>query len=535
MAQPLHTEIINEIGTQTLAKFGLNIFNLNTIDAYEASVTGSNSIFDTYDRHKKNDKYFGQTFEDIEITEKNIFSSLHSNGERTYTTDQLADIKKVKNIISSGKKTKNLNADDRSKYDFVLKNFSSELKNLPTEILDSLGVKNDPNTDTVTLNSDGNVIAKSQHKVIIKTENLLLDKYLDNNDVITVPSDDYEIHKSKLEKIASDANKPENAKKAKKALTMLKKSVSVSRFDAKNPRATATATQAKMATGHIVQAGLSDAIIVALSSLANGAIFEIKDSFHNDTPIKARIERLLKKMLDDFQKTFKRGASYGALEIGIGLLEQIFNSIFTKIKTLFKKGKEAFKSIYNAIYSYMNGEISSFQALITTILKSVISAAIVVGTVAIETQLEVFLAPILTPTVAPYVAGALSIIIGSIAVVMSMKFIDSVLSTLFSILTHRDLAKASAEKVHQLCEDILPSLIDDEVRLKILIDKQHKNQQAIMSKSFTQLKKSIQQSDTDKIIDSLITLNSSFKSKLQFSTYNEFDLFMLDDSTHLKF
>ena len=45
-AQPLHEEIINEIGTQTLAKFGLNIFNLNTYAGYEESVKGSNNVFE---------------------------------------------------------------------------------------------------------------------------------------------------------------------------------------------------------------------------------------------------------------------------------------------------------------------------------------------------------------------------------------------------------------------------------------------------------------------------------------------------------
>ena len=41
-ANPLYKEVIDEIGTQTLAKFGLNIFSLNTYGAYDASVQTKN-------------------------------------------------------------------------------------------------------------------------------------------------------------------------------------------------------------------------------------------------------------------------------------------------------------------------------------------------------------------------------------------------------------------------------------------------------------------------------------------------------------
>ncbi|MDE5817690.1 MAG: hypothetical protein K2H55_09320, partial [Helicobacter sp.] len=59
----LYEEVIDEIGTQTLARLGLNIFNVNTYAAYSASVTMTNDTVRAYNRHKNNDKYFGQTFE----------------------------------------------------------------------------------------------------------------------------------------------------------------------------------------------------------------------------------------------------------------------------------------------------------------------------------------------------------------------------------------------------------------------------------------------------------------------------------------
>ncbi|WP_258221535.1 hypothetical protein [Helicobacter pylori] len=48
-----YEEVIEEIGTQTLARLGLNIFSLNTYKAYGASVGMSADTFRAYERHQK--------------------------------------------------------------------------------------------------------------------------------------------------------------------------------------------------------------------------------------------------------------------------------------------------------------------------------------------------------------------------------------------------------------------------------------------------------------------------------------------------
>ena len=98
MTKAIHEEIINEIGTQTLAKFGLNIFSLNTYGAYSASVVATNNINTTYELNKKNENSFGLTHESIEAGKKNIESALQNTGEKSYTTDELAYINKEYNL-----------------------------------------------------------------------------------------------------------------------------------------------------------------------------------------------------------------------------------------------------------------------------------------------------------------------------------------------------------------------------------------------------------------------------------------------------
>lgn len=549
MTKAIHEEIINEIGTQTLAKFGLNIFSLNTYGAYNTSVKSTNIISKSHQRQNQSKKdnetkdekrgrenaSRGQLFEDIDVGQRNIKDSLFNTGEKTYTTDELADIQNVANQIRDGKKLDNMNQKDREKFEFIMTNYHDEVNSINSnQEMQENAKKHDPSTDTVTFDKDGKVIEKSQHKVIRNTKDLLKDRYLGNNDVLTMPFDDYKEHKENLEKMIENPKIDlQQKEKAQKALSMLNKNNVTNRLMCDNPKTTAVITQSITASGHIAQAGLSDAIVVALSTLANGAIYEIKDAFsgEKDISITQRIKRLLKKVIEEFQKTFKRGASFGALDVGVGILSQIFKSISSKLTTLWKSIRTSMKSIFNAIYSYFTGEIKSYQELISTIIKGLLSAILVVGTVALETQLEAFLAPIVTPTVASFLAPALAIVIGSIAVVITMKSVDMALNALFGVFSQRDLAKRKAEEIKELCAELLPDLIAEKEELKELIAKTYKERKLTFDKSFSEFKEGLSTSNIESVMSGLIGINSMYNKKLQFATFEEFDDFMLSDES----
>lgn len=486
-AKPIHEEIINEIGTQTLAKLGLNIFSLNTYGAYNASVEGSNNVFNAYDKHKKNPNYFGQTFEDLDVSKRNIDSALHNKDTRFATTDNLGEV-------------------------------------------------NHTVTDVRKLDANGNVMENYQHKVIKDTKGLFgkNNKYL-QNDKIVVDQEGYGKHKNELEKMVQNSKDPETRKNAEALLTKLEQS-EISREDALNPRTTSIKMQREQALGHVAQAGLSDAIVVALSTLANGTIWEIKDAYSNpeNTSVTTRLKRLLKKVLDEFQKNFKRGASFGALDVGVGILSQLFKSISSKLTSIWKTMRSTLKSIFNAIYSFFTGEIKSFRELISTIVKGLLSAVMVLSSIALETELELFLAPLVTPSVASFLAPALSIVIGAIAVVLMMKSVDTALNTLFTVFSQRDVAKMKAEEVQKICAELLPDLIAEKEALKVLIDNTYQTRKLTFDMSFNAFKQGVSVNNIDKVMNGLIGINSMYGKTLAFSTFKEFDEFMLGDN-HFKF
>lgn len=499
MAQKaLYEEVIEEIGTQTLVRFGLNIFSLNTYAAYGSSVQMTLDTNKVYNQHKNNPKYFGHTFEELDTGEQNIKDSLLNSGNKTYTTDTLYDIKSVQQGTIK----------DKEREQYILAYYGDEVENMDfaklahIEAADTKQTKslhNHTTTDVVTLDKNGNVIKTAQLKVVKEghTNDLLEDRYLYGEaslDELRVPFDEYKRHKAELEKkIERGKNKPHDAQsvrmaqKAKIALEKLNASNTCNRLMAENPRTTAVLTQSIAASGHIAQAGFSDAIVVTLSMLANGIIWEVKDMFSgkvdSETSIMTRIKRLLQKVKEAFLSNFARGAGFGAIDVAVGIIGQIFKSVAGSLKQFWSSLRTAAKSIYNGIYSYIKGEIKDFQTLVKTILKSLFSVAFVVGAIGLEEQLKATLLTIIPP-LAPFIAPVLAIVATSFAVVVTSRSTDMAVDSLFGAFAARNAAKLRAEEIADLIAEKLPALMENREQLERLIEKTHRERLIVIESSF---------------------------------------------------
>ncbi len=620
MSKALYEEIINEIGEQTLARLGLNIFSFDTYNAYGASVTMSNEtnraynqykdtpekfdkffnakyekyknaenlkpnfkkevyfeqMYEQYKKDPKNfDKYFdkfykqnknntqifgkdafmtdlkkrysgeyskafGQYFEEFDIGIENIKSELFKKGERTYTTDTLFEIQKIQILQQSGKKLDNLNQKDRAKIEYISKHYADELKNMDfnspdmQELIKSdtrdgkaKSFKNHTNTDTVTFDKNGKIIKKAQLKVIKDTKGLLQDRYLQNNDELRMPFDDYKKHKENLEYMIKNptTNSQEKAK-AQKALEMLNKNNFANRLMCENPKTTAVITQSVVAGAHIAQAGASDAVVVALSTLANGAVYEIKDALsgNSSVSIEKRIKRLVNaviKSLKTAQGAFVRGAGFGGIDIAIGILGQIFKSIAGKLKVIWKELRNAAKSIYNAIYEFVSGKIESYEKLLSVIIKSFFSFSTIIASVGLESKLEITLAPLITPLIASFVAPALAIIVGSIAVVTMSKTIDFALETLFGVFAQAEISKKRYEEIAALCMEKLPQIIENRQMLATKMKQAHYERKLKFDTSFEGYKQAILNKDDKQSFEYLSEICKLYGAKLEYRSAKE--------------
>ncbi|MDE7195892.1 MAG: hypothetical protein K2N69_02600 [Helicobacter sp.] len=539
----LYEEVIDEIGTQTLARLGLNIFNVNTYAAYSASVTMTNDTARAYNRHKNNDKYFGQTFEELDSGMRNITDSLLNSGTKTYTTDTLADIKKTQEILRDGKNLANLNAEDRAKVEHILANYPDEVKDMDFSDSDSdlskLAKKNHNTTDTVTIDKNGKVMQTSQLKVIKKTDDLLKDRYLEGDsavDELKVPFEDYKKHKEELERLIAkgkDSNDPkviEKARKAEIALEKLNANNVCNRLMCENPRITAVTTQAIVASGHVVQAGASDAIVAAMTTFASGLVCEVRNMYESraidsEISIMDRIKRLLQKVLDSFKGTFVRGAGFGIIDTAMGLLGQFFTSCVARVRTLWHNIRASAKSIYNGIYDYASGKITNIRELLSTILKSIFSAAWAVSAVALEQKLELMLpfGAILAPLFA--------IAVGAFAVVLTSRGIDMVLDSAFALFGQRDKAKMRAEEIAALVSAELPALLAEQAQLERIIAQTHRQRLIAFDMSFRDYQLACARAQSAETTRALNAINALWGKRLRVQTMDDVKAVLQNEHT----
>lgn len=557
MSKPIYEEVIDEIGTQTLARVGLNIFSFSTYNAYGASVTMTNNTIYQHDRKKgmltpelkdddtdetynqklKNGKstYRGYMFETLEEGSQNIKNAFFNKGDKTYTTDTIYDIRNTARLIQDGKKLENLNDKDRAKFEMIMQNYGDEVNNV-LKGNDNFGnfAKCDMVTDLVTYDKNGDIIKQEQLKVIGNTKNLLKDRYLSGEVDLKVPFDDYKRHRENLEEMINDPKtKPETKEAAKMALDKLNKSNYANRLMCDNPRATAILTQSAVASSHIVSVGTSDGVVVALSTLANGTIYEIKDMFSENgekISITQRLKRLINKVIEAFKSTFKRGTGFGVIDAIIGVLSQIFKSISAKIKYIWKNLRNSAKSIYNAIYDFITGKTKTYKDLISAIIKALFSFTAIISSIGLETQIEAVLSPIITPVIASFVAPVLAIVVGAFAVVLGTRAIDSAINFLFGVCLDLIKSRERRAEIEKVIDEFLPQLVEDNEKLETLIKTKLKDMKLKLDSSFADLQNAIISSNSTLFINSLVQINGVYGQKLKYVSFKEFDQAMLSNN-----
>lgn len=614
MSKPIYEEVIDEIGTQTLARIGLNIFSFSTYNAYGASVTMTNNTMYQHDRKKgmlapelkdddtdetynqklKNGKstYRGYMYETLEEGFQNVNNAFLNKGDKTYTTDTIYDIRNTARFIQDGKKLEKLNEEDRAKFDHIMQNYGDEVNDV-LKGNDNFGnfSKCDMVTDLVTYDKDGNVINKQQLKVSNNTKVLLAkeqtpeldengneikipkrdkdgniktdkngnicyskkmtdkldkngkpiykylgkDEFGNDRDVnLKVPFDDYKRHRENLEEMINDSKTdPETKESAKMALDKLNKSNYANRLMCDNPRATAILTQSAVASSHIVSVGTSDGVVVALSTLANGTIYEIKDMFSENgekISITQRLKRLINKVIEAFKSTFKRGAGFGGIDAIVGVLSQIFKSISVKIRYIWKNLRNSAKSIYNAIYDFITGKTKTYMDLVSAIIKALFSFTTIISSIGLETQIEAVLSPIITPVIASFVAPVLAIIAGAFAVVLGTRAIDSAINFLFGVYADLIKSRERRAQIEKVIDEFLPQLIEDNEKLETLIKTKFKDMKLKLDSSFADLQNAIISSNSTLFINSLVQINEIYGQKLKYVSFEEFDQAMISDS-----
>lgn len=537
-------ELIEELGTQSLARFGLNIFNVDSYGAYMESSKLTTSMQKAVKQHGSNPNGFGQMFEAYEVGKQNIKNAYNKNDTRAYTTDELKEIKQVY-------ENKDFDKNNEIKKAMVTSNFSKEeIKSIATNPkLDVYAKTNHTLVDVVGVDKNGNVVKEEQLKAV--GESIFrkkFDKYFEAGVKVRVDSDTYERAENKIKQIRQNL---ENAPEDKKAIIQKQLDEKQTKFkqlekgsdraksgyikgeiqengqktntDGKTALKTVYLEQAKQAGINIAQTGLSDAGTVVLSTFASGVVWELRDEYlhNNHEDFLIRLQRLLKQVFVKGSESFGRGASFGLIDTILGLAAQCLKNIGGNLRAMWTSLRNSAKSIFNAIWQFIKGEIKSFSQLIRTILKSLFSAIMVAFGFALGRELSVYVGNVL--------ATGISILVCSVGVVVFSQSLDLAINGFLAICAKAEMAKKRREEVEALYHEIMPKMIENRLQLEAFTDEYIANLKDTSELSFADISSAMANNDYSKADEALIKLAGAYGVNDLFVSQKEFDDFMLSD------
>ncbi|WP_257937864.1 hypothetical protein [Campylobacter lari] len=235
---------------------------------------------------------------------------------------------------------------------------------------------------------------------------------------------------------------------------------------------------------------------------------------------------MLSRVIESGKDAFIRGASYGIIDVIVGIVSQYFKRIGGHLKALWKNLRSSLKSIWNAIYAYITGKIKSFDELIKVILKSLFSAIMTIFAIALEEQICQALGG---SQLAQILSIGISIFICSLAVVLFSKTVEITINSFVAIFAKANLAKARREEVEMVFDKIMPKMIENQESLEIFIDDYIRDLKNTSNMSFQELQTALNNSNYTQANQSIINLAEKFGVDDLFKTRKEFDDFMFSN------
>ena len=539
----LFDELVDELGTQSLARLDLNIFNLDSYGAMVESAKHTTKMQKAIKQHGNNPNGFGYFFEIVEVGKDNIQNTYHKNGKKSYTTDELADIQNVYN----GKEFKGKYSNERE--DAILANYSQkEIEEIvKNKKLMEYAIGQHPLVDVVSIDENGNITTEQLKAVNDSIYGKKYNRYFEGVESVRVDENTYNNAEKKLhqmeenyEKHPSEKNK-EILREYKEKFNKLKmgsdkEEAGYEKSDKKDTnhtdkaKNTVLSIQTKETLNHIYKTGVSDASVAILSTFASGALWEIKDEFidNNSEDFSVRIERLINKTIKKGSDAFARGGSFGIVESLVTIVSQVFKKIGGSLKYFWTNIRNAAKSIWNAIYSYIKGEIKSYAELIKIILKALFSAVMVVFARALEIEIEKGLI-FLGEFIANILAVGISIFVCSVAVILFAKTVDLTINAFLGICAAADMARQRREEIEKVYDEIMPKMMENINHLEKYIAEYTINLQNSSQMSFNELQNALQGEDYIQANQGLVNLAKAYGVSDLFETREQFDCFMASD------
>lgn len=408
---------------------------------------------------------------------------------------------------------------------------------------------NDNATDVVAF-AKGKILnsEKAQYKSVKNFAQLAEKRYLENNEKLVVPLEDFEkakaywLNRADLgDKDAQEVLEKLAAGKISRSSVTLQgtwiETVIVNFSDEENAKKNLQnladhfliAESELHHKGHYVthevikQANYS--IKQAIAYMVGRCVVEIRQVWKDqDINFSMRLQNVIndtrKKFKEIFEQGFIKNLSKSVIDYVVGLVAGFYKNIYQAIQ----KGGKYFKIVCDEMWLFITGKNKSLLQTILNISKAITALVIITFVVGLHQYLiSMGIPEVITVVITSFVSALVTVAI--------FRLIEKAARITGSIFYTRDVARIRRQEVERICEEVLPLIEEKVAQLDELIEQEEKEREEIFNKSFIQIKASLGAIEINQIVAAYQELYQYLGHELPFKNENEFDDFMMNSKS----
>lgn len=281
--------------------------------------------------------------------------------------------------------------------------------------------------------------------------------------------------------------------------------------------------------GHFVthevvkQANVSIKQVIAY--MVGRCVIEIRQAWKDGAiDFSTRLQNVINDTKRKFKEKFEEGViknlSKSAIDYIIGLISGFYKNTYQAIQ----KGGKYFKVVCDEMWLFISGENKSLFQTVLNISKAISALAVITFIMG----LYQYLISIGIPEV---FSVAITSFVSALVTVAIFRLIEKAAQITGSVFYTRDVARVRRQEVERICEEVLPLIEEKVAQLDGLIEQEDKEREEIFNKSFVQIKASLRSVEINKIVIAYQELYQYLGQKLPFTNENEFDDFMMSNKS----
>ena len=249
-----------------------------------------------------------------------------------------------------------------------------------------------------------------------------------------------------------------------------------------------------------------------------GAAMEIRDAWRNphEMSLLERCARLVRAIWQRFLASVK---DRSVREIGMEAIMAGASVLTAPMKMATATIEKIVDVLRRLWMDFVAGKLKTLADVVSACLKAVFAAASVGVAVAVESELAPHFA--FAGPFGDILAALCAAVVAGVMIVLGNRGIDYVVRSLFELFQGVEVARHRREEIEAFCTEAVPQLVEDRERLEALVEGHITDREALLDRTFADLRLA---RDTDDISGFIKALNEL--SPLPWRTFDEFVGFM---------